>query len=389
MKKICVATGTRAEYGLLKPLIVRFINNQDIKLNLLVTGTHLCPEFGMTYNEIVNDEIPIDDKVEVLLSSNTNVGVAKSIGLAIISFAEYFSQKKPGLLVVLGDRFEMFACASAAALLQIPIAHLYGGELTEGAIDEFIRHSITKMSSLHFVSCEAYRKRVIQLGEQPDSVFNVGGLGVENIISAPLISHDKLSKDLDFDFEIGKYCVVTFHPVTLENTTAEKQLFELMAAMDKFQKMKYLITKSNADADGRKINLLWEKYIAERENCLLVTSLGMVRYLSALKNCVAMIGNSSSGLHEGPVIGVPTVDIGDRQRGRFRAESVIHCEPNNSDIKKAMERAFSSEFREFCMTVKNPYGDGNTSEKIMKIIENRLKCGISVKKKFYDIDYVI
>jgi len=388
MKKICVVTSTRADYGILRPLISSLDKIKSIDLRIVVTGMHLCDEHGNTCKEIENDGFSVHKKIEIQLSSDSRSAMTKSMGMVLISFADYFTEHTPDLLILLGDRYEIMAVACAAMNQNIPIAHLHGGETTEGAVDEFFRHSITKMSSLHFTSCEVYRKRVIQLGEQPDSVFNVGALGVENIMKTPLLSLEGLSESINFTIESGRYCVVTFHPVTLESN-AEEQLRELISAIDNFPDMCYIITGANSDAEGRLINKLWKEYADNHKNCLFVNSLGMIRYLSALKYCAAMIGNSSSGILEAPAVKIPTIDIGNRQKGRIRADSVIHCEPRRADIIKAMEKAFSSECREICKTTVNPYGDGNTSELIVKIITDKLESGISMKKKFYDIEFEV
>jgi GDP/UDP-N,N'-diacetylbacillosamine 2-epimerase (hydrolysing) len=387
MKKVCVITSTRADYGILKPLLSRLADNPSIDLRIVATGTHLCPEYGDTYREIEMDGFEIHKKIGIQLSSDTHSAMSKSMGMALICFSEYFEEHAPDLLIVLGDRYEIMAVTCAATNQRIPVAHLHGGETTEGAVDECFRHSITKMSALHFTSCEDYRRRVIQLGEAPERVFNVGALGVENVINAEKLSVGELSESINFPLAECQYCVVTFHPVTLEDGTAEAQLRELIATMEKFPQMCYIITGANADAGGRAVNTLWQSYAESRDNCLFVSSLGMKRYLSALKHCAAMIGNSSSGILEGPASKIPTVDIGDRQKGRIRADSIIHCEPTRDDIAAALEKAFSPEFRELCRSVANPYGDGNTSERVVKCINDALVAGISVKKSFYDIRF--
>ena len=389
MMKICVVTSSRADYGILRPLIARLHEDVEFDLRLVVTGMHLCPEFGKTYLEIEEDELPIHKKIDIQISSDETAAMSKSMGLAMICFADYFKEYTPDLLVVLGDRYEIMAVVCAAANQRIPIAHIHGGETTEGAVDEFFRHSITKMSALHFTSCEAYRKRVIQLGEEPNRVYNVGALSIENIMKIPLLSLDELTNVLGFQLEEKAYCVVTFHPVTLENISTEQQLKELMHAMDSFPQMKYIITKANSDAGGRAINDAWDAYVKAHENCLLVDSLGMIKFLSALKHAAAMIGNSSSGVTEGPASKIPVVDIGDRQKGRERGDSVIHCEPDRDDIVKAMQLAFSAEFRHQAKVSQNPFGDGDTSEQIVKIIREVFNSDISTKKKFYDVEFEV
>lgn len=385
MKTICIVTGTRAEYGLFKPLIRGILADGTFHLRLVVTGMHLCPEFGLTDREIEDDGIAIDEKLEIMLSSDTNVGMTKSTGLAMLSFAEYFSRKRPDLLIVLGDRFEIFACATAAALAQIPIAHLYGGDTTEGATDEFLRHSITKMSYLHFTSTYVSKSRVEQLGESPDRVFNVGALSIENILRMPLL--DKTAFEKSIDFHLNDFALVTFHPVTLENGSAEEQFSQLLCALDQFKGMQFIFTKANSDANGRVINAMIDRYVADRANCVAFTSLGLLRYLSAMKYAKMVIGNSSSGLYETPSFHIPTVNIGDRQKGRLQPESVVNCEPQKDEIVAAIHKAFIPEFLQVCTYASNPYGDGHASEKMIAIIKDfLLNDKIEIKKKFYDIE---
>lgn len=385
MKKICVITGTRAEYGLLKPLMEKIYNDDDLQLQLVVTGMHLSPEFGLTYKEIEKDGFNIDDKIEILLSSDTPVSISKSMGLAMISFSESFNRLKPDLVVVLGDRYEIFAAVSAAIVAKIPVAHLHGGETTEGAFDEAFRHSITKMSYLHFTSTEKYRKRVIQLGEDPKRVFNVGAIGVENIKNLPLLSKEELEKQIDF-FINDKTILVTFHPVTLENQTSAQQFAELLHALDELNDLRIIFTKANSDTDGRVINQMIDDYVAKNKGrAKAFVSLGQLRYLSAMKYVAAVVGNSSSGILEAPSIPVATVNIGDRQKGRIKAESVIDCETKSEEIVKAIRIALSDDFQEKVKTVKSPYGDGNVSDKIIKHIKSFLNKPLDLKKTFYDI----
>jgi GDP/UDP-N,N'-diacetylbacillosamine 2-epimerase (hydrolysing) len=387
-KIVCIVTGTRAEYGLLKPIAQKIMQNNHFELRLVATGMHLCREFGYTYTEIENDGFLIDRKIELQLSSDTNAGTAKSVGVGLISFTEYFNERRPDILIVLGDRFEIFSCVTVAVYMRIPIAHLHGGESTYALFDEFMRHSITKMSSLHFVSCEAYRKRVIQLGEHPGTVFNVGAMGIENIKSIIPMTIKELSKDLQFDLTNQRYCVVTFHPVTLEQNTEKRQIKELMDALDEFPDMLFIVTKSNSDAGGREINQMWEQYSSIRKNCLVVASLGVRRYLSALKYASMMIGNSSSGITEGPALKIPTINIGDRQKGRIMAESIICCRSEKDAIVGAIQRASTQEFQNISKYVISPYGDGTTSSKIMEIIRDRLENNkIKLKKEFYDVEF--
>lgn len=384
-KRICILTATRAEYGLLKPIMVKLNNIPELDVKIAVTGMHLSQEFGLTYREIEDDNLIIDRKIDIQLDSASHVSVSKSMGVALISFAEYFYEIKPDMLLVLGDRYETLAVCCAAMNAGIPIAHLYGGETTEGAVDESIRHSITKMSYLHFTSTEEYRKRVIQLGEEPDRVYTVGAMGIENIMNIKPLSIRELEEFLGMSLS-GPYAVVTFHPVTLEHNTVREQFASLLQACDNHMELKYIFTKSNADVHGETINTMLEDYAKNRENVRAVTSLGMERYLSALNYASLVIGNSSSGLIEAPSFHIPTVNIGDRQRGRLMAESVISCEANTEEISNAITRALSDEFRQRISGIKNPYGDGNTSDKVIKIIYDYLFVKeIDLKKRFYNI----
>lgn len=386
-KKIAILTATRAEYGLLRPIIKELLECKEFDIKVVATGAHLSPEFGLTYQEIVDDGIKIDRKIEILLSSDTPVSISKSMGLAMISFAEYFAESSPDALFVLGDRYETLAVCCAAMNAGIPILHLYGGETTEGAIDEAVRHAITKMSYLHFTSTELYRKRVIQLGEAPGRVFAVGSMGVENALSMQLLEKSELERRIQFKLN-APYAVVTFHPVTLEIGQAEEQFREILSAFDKVENMKYIFTKANADANGRIINKMIDQYVTENENAVAFESLGTLRYLSVLKYASMVIGNSSSGLIEVPSFKIPTINIGDRQRGRLQSKSVINCKPKESDVYQAMCLALSKEFRNRLKELRNPYGDGNTSQKIVKILRERLlNQKIVLKKRFYDISF--
>lgn len=396
-KKICVVTATRAEYGLLKNIILKLQAIPEYTVNVAATGMHLSPEFGLTYREIEADGIQIDKKIDILISADTPSAISKTMGLAMIQFADYFEESKPDLLVVLGDRYETLAVCCAAMNQRIPIAHLHGGETTQGAVDEAIRHAITKLSFLHFTSTESYRNRVIQLGEAPERVFCVGATGIENIINSPLLTREELRESLAKEqpgFELdGDYAVVTFHPVTLENGSEREQAEELLAAIHQAKDCKFIITKANADAGGRVINAMLDDFLVKEEKeqpgkVFLTKSLGMVRYLSALKYSAMVIGNSSSGLMEAPSFGIPTVNIGNRQRGRIQGESILNCEPVCEDILRAMETARAKEWQERCKKAKNPYGDGHTSEKIVTIIQEWLeKDKIQLMKEFYDIDF--
>ncbi len=386
--QICVITGTRAEYGLLRELLFKLRKDQRIDLGFVVTGSHLSDTFGKTEDEIIGDGFKDYIKVPIPMDDDSKEGMAYSAGVALQKFAELFKNYKPDLLIVLGDRFEIFAAVSAAHLIGISVAHISGGDVTEGAVDDAIRHCLTKMSYLHFPGCEQSAKRIIQMGEQPDRVFNVGELGVENCLNMKILSRKELSKSIGFDKVLDNYCVVTFHPVTMEADTAESQVYELIGAMDAQQSMSYIITMANADAGGRAINDIWIKEGKKRSNWLIATSLGVLRYLSAVKYARLVIGNSSSGVIEAPSMGTPTINIGDRQKGRVMAESVICCEPDKSCIADAMKKALTYDFQEKAKHIKSPFGNGTTSKLIVDIIIDYLKNKSQTnEKRFYDINY--
>lgn len=383
MKKICIVTGSRAEYGLLYWLMKEIEKDPDLELQIIVTGMHLSPEFGLTYKEI-EKEFTITKKIEMLLSSDTAIGISKSMGLAQISFAESFEELKPDLLIVLGDRFEIFSAVSTAMIARLPIAHLHGGETTEGAYDESIRHSITKMSHLHFTAAEEYRRRVIQLGEHPDRVYNVGGMGIENIKRLTLLNKEAFEESIDF--KLGeKNILVTFHPATLENCTAESQFHELLAAVGSLENTHIIFTKANSDTDGRIINQMIDQFVFKNSNkSIAFTSLGQLRYLSALQFMDAIVGNSSSGLLEAPSFKIGTINIGDRQLGRLKAQSVIDCLPIKESILNAFEELYSDEFQRHLPNIQNPYGNGMASKQIIKIIK-KIESSNILKKSFYNI----
>lgn len=385
MKKICVVTGTRAEYGLLKPLIKRIDCDKDLKLQLVVTGMHLSPEFGLTYQEIEQDGFAITERNEMLLSSDTPNGITKSVGLGTIGFADIFTKIEPDMVIILGDRYEAFAAAAAAMVHRIPIAHIHGGELTLGAIDDAIRHSITKMSTLHFTSTKEYKKRVIQLGEEPDHVFCVGALSVENIKTQNLMGREKLSQSIGFSLDMP-YVIVTFHPVTLENNTAGEQFENLLAALEQYKEYHIIFTKANADTDGRIINQKIDQYVEwNHDRAIAFVSLGMIRYLSALQYCEMVIGNSSSGITEAPSFHVPTINIGNRQSGRIRAESVIDCGNRVEEISAAIEKAKRLKSEGMLQNMENPYEKSDTSKNIYSEIKKYLLQHKTIEKKFYDI----
>ncbi|WP_346878717.1 UDP-N-acetylglucosamine 2-epimerase [Clostridium sp. UBA7791] len=385
VKRICVITGTRAEYGLLKPLIMKMIDDKEIDLKLVVTGMHMSTEFGLTYKLIEEDGIVIDEKIEILLSSDSHVATSKAMGLAIISFSEYINRTKPDMVIVLGDRYEILAASISAMVANVPIAHIHGGEITEGAQDDVFRHCITKLSYLHFTSTESYRKRVMQLGEEPHRVFNVGAIGIENIKVLKLLSQEEIEKSINFVLN-KKFALVTFHPVTLEQGLAEIQITELLGALEEFDDMKFIITKANSDNEGRKINRKIDEFISKNpEKYIGFVSMGQLKYLSAMKYCSMVIGNSSSGIIEAPSFNIPTINIGDRQKGRLQAKTVINCDPIKSDIIKAIKRGLSKEFKDKISKIENPYGDGDTSNKILYEIKKALSKEIELKKTFYDI----
>ena len=381
-RKICVITGTRAEYGLLRWVMQGIKDDPDLTLQVIATGMHLSPEFGLTYREIEKDGFQIDRKVEMLTSSDTPVGIAKSMGLGLIGFADALNELSPDLIVVLGDRFEIFAAVAAALVARIPVAHLHGGETTEGAFDEALRHSISKMSHLHFVAAEEYRQRVIQLGEQPERVFLVGGLGVDNIKCLKLLDRAELEASLDF--ELGqKNLLITFHPVTLETATAVDQMEELLATLAELKNTQLIFTLPNADTDGRALMKMVEQFVAQHPNARAYTSLGQLRYLSCIAQVDGVVGNSSSGLAEVPSFKKGTINIGDRQRGRLQAASVINCEPTHKSIAAAVEKLYSPTFQASLSQVLNPYGEGGASEKIIASIKSAPLEDV-LKKRFYD-----
>ena len=382
-RKICVITGTRAEYGLLRWVMQGIKDDPDLTLQVIATGMHLSPEFGLTYREIEKDGFQIDRKVEMLTSSDTSVGIAKSMGLGLIGFADALNELKPNLIVVLGDRFEIFAAVSAALVARIPVAHLHGGETTEGAFDEALRHSITKMSHLHFVAAEPYRQRVIQLGEQPDRVFLVGGLGIDNIKRLKLLERAELEAALDLKLS-SRNLLITFHPVTLETSTAADQMAELLAALAELKNTLLIFTLPNADTDGRILIQMVDQFVAMHPNSRAYTSLGQLRYLSCIAHVDGVVGNSSSGLGEAPALKKGTVNIGDRQRGRLQANSVINCEPTRQSVEAALVKLYSADFQASLSGVINPYGEGGASEKVVKVIKRFEIDGI-VKKSFYDL----
>lgn len=371
MRKICAVTSSRADYGIMSRLLRMLSEDAEIDFRLLVTGTHLSDKFGLTYSEIKE---PIEEKIDIGIDGPPSHALAK----AVEKFSDAFLRLRPDILLLLGDRYEIMGVAQAAMLNNIPIAHLYGGDSTEGAIDEAVRHSITKMSHLHFVSCDAYRRRVIQLGESPERVFNFGALGVENAKKVPLLEKKELEKSLGFSFG-RRNLLVTFHPATLEGN-AGGQFAELLAALDSFENCKIILTCPNSDEGNEEIFKLISDFENRHENVKVYESLGLKRYLSCMRYVDAVVGNSSSGIYEAPSFGIPTVNIGGRQRGRIQAESIINCRPDRKEIVKALQKAYKSDFS----GVKNPYEGENTALNIFRTLKSFKLDGI-INKKFYDI----
>lgn len=383
MKKICVVTGTRAEYGLLFPVIKGISDDNELVLQLIVTGMHLSEEFGNTYKQIEEDGFKIDKKIKLPLSSDSSIGISESIGLGHISFAETFQELKPDILLILGDRTEIFAAASAALIANIPIAHLHGGETTEGAYDEAIRHSITKMSHLHFVAAEVYKNRVIQLGENPKMVFNFGAIGIENIKNLELLSKKELEASLGITFKKNIF-LITFHPVTLEKQTSENQINELFSALDKYRDTSFIITKPNSDKNSRIIIKLIDEYVKKTANAHSFRSLNQLRYLSAIKYADLVIGNSSSGIIEAPSFNIPTINIGDRQKGRLMSKSIINCSPEKNDLVNAINIGLSASFNDSIKNLQSPFGTGNVSKQIIEVLRKTDLTNI-LKKSFFDL----
>lgn len=383
MRKICVITGSRSEYGLLRWVMQGLKDDPDLRLQIIATGMHLSPEFGNTYKEIEQDEFEISCKVEMLMSSDTPIGITKSMGLGLIGFADAFHKLKPDIIVVLGDRFEIFSAVSAALIAKIPVAHLHGGEVTSGAYDDSLRHSITKMSHLHFVATKSYRDRVIQLGEHPDRVFIVGGLGIDSINRLNLLNREDLEKSLNF--KLGqRSLLVTFHPETLSIVPPEKQIRELLAALDGLNDTQLIFTLPNADSSGRTLIKEVREFVSNHSNARAYDSLGQLKYLSCMSHVDGVIGNSSSGLIEAPVFKKGSINIGDRQCGRIQATSVINCAPTFSAIMNALSYLYSESFQSKLLHVSNPYGEGGASEKVVNILKTCSIDGV-IRKNFFDL----
>lgn len=382
-RRICVVTGSRADYGLLRWVLQGIKDDSELELQLIATGMHLSPIFGLTYRDIEEDGFRIDRKIEILGPSDSPVAIAESMSLALAGTAKAYSELQPDLIVVLGDRFEIFASTAAALVARIPVAHLHGGETTTGAFDEAIRHSISKMSQLHFVATEEYRKRVIQLGENPKNVFTVGGLGIDSIKKMPLLSKKELESQLGF--KIGeKSLLITFHPVTLDAESPEQQMSELLAALSHLHHTTLIFTMPNADTGGLALINMIEEFVKKNDNAKAFTSLGQLRYLSCLSHIDGVVGNSSSGLTEVPTFKKGTINIGDRQLGRIKPSSVIDCAPRERDIIQAIEKLFSLDFKSNLEETKNPYGEGGASIKVVRALKEAQLEGI-VKKTFHDL----
>ena len=382
-RKICFITGTRADYGLLRWVMQGVKSDPNLILQIIATGMHLSPEFGLTYRQIELDGFQINRKVEMLTGSDTAVAIAKSMGLGLIGFADALEELGPDLIIVVGDRFEIFAAVSAALVARIPVAHLHGGEVTEGAFDEALRHSITKMSHLHFVAADEYRQRVIQLGEDPERVFLVGGLGIDSIKRLKLLDRTALEAALDFKFG-KKNLLITFHPATLEDKTSSVQMTALLKALSYLRDTQLVFTMPNADTGGRALIKMVERFVSNHSNARAFTSLGQLLYLSCVSQVDGVVGNSSSGLLEVPSMKKATVNIGDRQRGRLQASSVINCEPNARSISLALTKLYDSEFQSRLSQTVNPYGQGGASEKVVEIIK-RYEIKNLPKKVFYNL----
>lgn len=383
MRKICIVTGTRADYGLLQWVMDGVRCDSELQLQVIATGTHLLAEFGLTYQEIEADGFFINSKLDILTSDDTSIGVTKSIGHGTIAFADAFAKLNPDVVIVLGDRFEALAAATAALIAGLPLAHLHGGEITEGAYDDAIRHAITKMAHLHFVAAQPYQDRVIQLGESPDRVFLTGGLGVDTIHKTNLLNREELEKTLGFKFG-ERNLLITFHPVTLEKDAAPQQLQELFSALDGLNNTHLILTLPNADTGSRRLIEMIREFSKNRQNVKVYASLGQQRYLSCIAQVDGVVGNSSSGLAEVPSFKKGTINIGSRQEGRLKATSVIDCEPICSSITSAIEKLYSVEFQENLVSVQNPYGSGGASQIIVDTLKHYDLSSL-VKKRFYDL----
>lgn len=386
MHKICVVTATRAEYGLLKNVIKEIEKDEDLDLYLIATGTHLSNDYGYTVQEIYDDGLIISDEIQILDDGNDELGIINTMANATRLLGEVLNRERPDLLVVLGDRYELLPICQCAVVLGIPIAHISGGEITEGAIDDFIRHAITKLSHLHFPGCEQYRQRIIQMGEEPNRVFNYGDVGIENIINMEYMSRQELEKSLNIKLDKPFACV-TFHPVTLENACVEQQIMQVLDALKEVKDMIFIITKANADAGGKIINSCIDEFVEKNINSVAFYSVGIKRYLSLMKLSEFVLGNSSSGIVEAPSLKIPTINVGNRQKGRLQASSIINCEPKTNEILDAINMARTDAFKEIARNTVNPYGNGNTATLIVQEIKKYVsKDDLDNRKKsFYDM----
>lgn len=384
-RKVCVITGTRAEYGLLRKLMKKIEESNTLELQIVVTGMHLSSKFGSTYMEIEEDGFYIDEKIELPLIDDSPLAIANAIASSIRGFSESLEKKRPDLIVVLGDRFEIFGAVTAAQVLRIPVAHIHGGEATEGLIDEALRHSITKMSHLHFAAANEYRNRIIQLGESPSKVFLVGGMGVDAISTTQLKSRKEIERELDLKFS-SRNLLITFHPVTLENQTSKSQVDELLEALSSLRETTLIFTLPNADQGNAAIFDAIHTFVTKTDSAYEFKSLGENLYLSCLNQVDGVVGNSSSGLTEAPSFKKGTINIGDRQRGRLKAKSVIDCEPNSEEICRAVQTLYSGAFQLSLENVVNPYGEPGASEKIVNILEG-VDFSTLIKKKFHDLEF--
>ena len=387
MKTIAVVTSTRAEFGLLMPVIqsLRKYENNELKIEVVVTGTHLSNEYGHTIDEIYRNDIRIDTVVEIPIGSEDAGDISHNQAVTLEKFTGLFMEKKYNGIVILGDRYEMLVMAIAAGNTHTPIFHLCGGDTTEGAVDEWIRHSITKMSYLHFpTNVESYR-RIIQLGESPERVFNCGSTSIDNIIRLSNMPKEDVLKSIEL--EECRYALCTYHPVTMDDGDADELIHNFLEAIMHTPEIEFIVTKSNADRGGAHINQLLDTAQADIKNMHVYTSLGVVRYLSLMKSAEFVLGNSSSGIIETPAFGIPTINIGDRQRGRLQSESIINCSTDSDSIEAAIQKAMSPEFKTICKSVISPYGDGHAAEHIAsKIVEVVNEDKIDLKKKFFNIE---
>lgn len=382
MRTICVYTSTRAEYSLLRNLIHKISASPGLGLQLLVSGSHLVKEQGMTLNEILHDGFKPDRCIDIGLVDDSPAGICRSMGTAVSEYGQFFAECEPDIVVILGDRFEAFCCAAAARICRIPIAHIHGGEITQGAVDDAFRHSITKMAHIHFPCCDAYRRRIIQMGEQPESVYNVGALGIENIRNLKFMERNELEASMGFKLD-KPFFLVTFHPVTLEDNSFKKQFTQLLSALASYPGHKVIFTGANADTGGSSINRMQQDYKRSHpDQCVVVPSLGYVRYLSAMRLCDAVIGNSSSGIFEAPALKKPSINIGDRQKGRIRPESVVDCTPLKASILDALNIIYSDAFTANLETMEVVFEKPGTAEKIKEILQNT-DLRYILKKEFF------